>query len=102
MIALAVRLWPAAAALALLAAVWFQGHHAGRAACEARHTAALAAAQTATIRAAEEASRREAARLEAEAARDRLARELEDAAHADPVRVPDCLSPDRVRRLNRL
>ena len=44
----------------------------------------------------------EADKADALAARDRLARELEDAAHADPVRVPDCLSPDRVRRLNRL
>src|SRR3990167_1934176 len=29
-----------------------------------------------------------------------LARELEDRAYADPVAVPQCLSVDRVRRLN--
>lgn len=44
----------------------------------------------------------EMSRLAAQATRDRLTRQLEDAAHADPVSTPAALSVDRVRRLNRL
>lgn len=41
-------------------------------------------------------------RLTLELERDQLARELEDAANADPVTSPGCLPADRVRRLNRI
>ncbi len=44
----------------------------------------------------------EAARIEALRARDELSRQLEEKAHADPVAVPRCLGPRRVRRLNAL
>ena len=61
---------------------------------------AVASAQMETIRAAEVASRVEAERIEAEAQRDALARRLEDEANAEPVAVPQCLGPSRLRRLN--
>lgn len=86
--------------LILTGAAYLWGRHDGRALCEGAHAAALAQAQAATIRAAEQASRIEAERLAIQAERDALARDLEDQAHADPVRNPDCLSADRVRRLN--
>lgn len=73
----------AAAVLMLIASAYLWGRHDGRALCEGAHAAALAQAQAATIRAAEQASRIEAARLAMQAERDDLARELEDAAHAD-------------------
>lgn len=78
------RLWIAAAVtMALTGSAYLWGRHDGRALCEGAHAAALAKAQKATIRAAEQASRTEAARLALQAERDDLARELEDAAHAD-------------------
>lgn len=78
------RLWIAAAVtMALTGAAYLWGRHDGTALCEGAHAVALAQAQKATIRAAEQASRTEAARLALKAERDDLARELEDAAHAD-------------------
>lgn len=53
-----------------------------------------------TIRAAEEAGRIELQRLALERERDALTRKLEDEANADPVLVPQCLGPSRLRRLN--
>jgi hypothetical protein len=96
---LLARFWPALAAAAIFAAAWLHGHHVGATACESAHARALAAAQAATMRAAELASRKEADRLAAEAERDALARDLEDQADADPS-TGECLSADRVRRLN--
>jgi hypothetical protein len=83
----------AALVLLLTGAAYLWGRQDGRALCEGAHAAALAQAQAATIRI-------EAERLAIQAERDALARDLEDQAHADPVRNPDCLSADRVRRLN--
>lgn len=71
------------AVLLLSGAAYLWGRNDGRALCEGAHAVALARAQAATIRAAEQASRTEAARLALQAERDDLARELEDAAHAD-------------------
>jgi hypothetical protein len=92
------RFWPALVALALIAGAWGHGRHTGVVACEAAHARALDAARDAAMRAAELASRKEAERLAAEAERDALARDLEDAANADPP-TGECLSADRVRRL---
>lgn len=84
-----------AAALALAATAGWKGYQMGFAAAEAAQNARLLA----QIEASEklDADRREIARE-----RDQLARKLEDEAHADPVVVDRCLSPDRVRRLNSL
>jgi signal transduction histidine kinase len=96
---LVARFWPALVALALIAGAWGHGRHTGVAACEAAHARAMDAARDAAMRAAELASRKEAERLAAEAERDAMARDLEDQANADPA-TGDCLSVDRVRRLN--
>jgi hypothetical protein len=47
------------------------------------------------------ASQKELQRLAAEAEREKIARELEDLANAEPVTTADCLPVSRVRRLNR-
>lgn len=65
------------------------------------------AALLARIEAASEAEREAVAKMETqrlliEAERDRMARQMEDLANADPVLVPQCLSVDRVRRLDAL
>lgn len=60
----------------------------------------MAEAQRAAFEAAELASRKEAARLAAEAHREKLEQELEDAAMADPVTATACLPLGRVQRLN--
>lgn len=89
-------------ALALVAAVFTSGRlvfERGVTAGRDEFKAELAAAQAAARAALDVA---EAQRLALQAERDRLARELEDAALADPVLVPQCLGPDRVRRLNAL
>ena len=91
------------AALILVAAyavVDTRAYHRGQADCEGRHAAALARAQADAIRAADMASRKEADRLAAEDEALRLARELEDAAHADPDADRPCLSADSVRRID--
>lgn len=74
-------------------------YRTGSAMADARHVAAIAEAQAATMRAAEEASRNEAARLAAEAEADAKAKALEDLAYADPVRSDCGIGIDRVRRL---
>lgn len=63
--------------------------------CEARHAAQLLAQVEAGLKL-------DAARRAIEAQRDDLARQLEEQAYADPIIVPRCLGPDRVRRLNSL
>lgn len=99
-LAFILRHWRILAAVAIAAALWLHGASVGKARCQLAHAGTQAAAMKAAFDAAEIASRKEAARLEAEAAREALARELEDAANADPARSPDCLPADRVRRLN--
>lgn len=81
--------------VALFGLAYAKGRIDGNAALQARIAAAVEGER-------EAAAKLEAQRLAIEAERDRLARELEDEADADPVAVPQCLSPDRVRRLNRL
>lgn len=82
-------------AVILLAAVGWQGYRMGGQHCQAAHDAE----RLARI----EAGRKlEAERIAAMRARDELARQLEDAANAAPVVVPECLGRDRVRRLNQL
>ena len=75
-------------------------YEAGYAACQAERSAALEAARVAAARAADLASQKEIERLAAEAARALLAQELEDTANAEAVVVAECLSVERVRRLN--
>ena len=87
------RAWLALAVLALLASAYGWGRHDGRALLQARIDA-VAVQQAA-------ADAQASARLAADEQRARdLARSLEDAAYAEPVTVPVCLSVDRVRRLN--
>ena len=81
------------AALALAVALTGGAYLKGRADNEARHTAAAVV----QARADAEATRRLAA---AEQSARLLAQEMEDKAYADPVAAPDCLSAERVRRLN--
>ena len=75
-------------------------YRAGYSACQTERAATVEKARTEAAAAAELASRKEAERLAAEASRAALAAELEDLANAGPVGVPECLSADRVRRLN--
>ena len=91
-----------AATLVALACAYGWGRYDGGRMAHAAHAQAAQAAMAQTMRAAELASRKEAERLALEAELTALAQTLEDEAHADPVRVPECLSVDRVRRLNRL
>lgn len=84
-----------AAVTALGAWLWGVGYAAGKRACEASHAAAEAAQ-------AEAAAKLDAARIEIQRQRDALARQLQEAAYADPVSVPECLGAGRVRRLNSL
>ncbi|WP_290684713.1 hypothetical protein [Haematobacter sp. UBA3484] len=86
-------------AAAVIAALAFGGGYWTRGSIEARK--ALDAAEAAQD-ARERAARAEAQRLAVQAERDRLARKLEDAAHADPVRNPDALPASRVRRLQQI
>lgn len=84
-----------AAFAALVLVSGWQGYRMGGQHCQAAHDAE----RLARI----EAGRKlEAGRVKAMRERDELARQLEDAAHAAPVAVVNCLGRDRVRRLNRL
>lgn len=76
-------------------------YEAGYAACQAERAVAVEKARREAADAAELASRKEAERLAAEASRALVAAELEDLANAEPVGAAECLSVDRVRRLNR-
>ena len=69
--------------VALLSGAYAKGRADGRALEAGAYAAQLAEAQARTMRAAEQASRAEADRLEMEAQRDALARDLEDQAYAD-------------------
>lgn len=91
----------AGAGLIVAAGFGWWAYGQGVAACEARAAAAqLRAAEAAQARAIEQ-SRHEAERLAAEAAASARARELGDQANADVSGVGgQCLSADRVRRLN--
>lgn len=85
--------WLIIAALVLAGLTGVQGYRMGSVANEARHVAsALAQAKADAVAARKLASAEQEARL--------LAQALEDQAYADPVAVPQCLSVDRVRRLN--
>jgi len=85
----------AALALALCGGLYLKGKADGRALCEARVEAAMEASREAT-------AKLEAARLAAQAERDRLNQLLEDAAYAEPVTHPACLPAGRVFRLNQI
>jgi hypothetical protein len=95
-----LRPWLLAALCAALVAPFGFGWRMGAQNAEARHSAALAAAQARAFAAAEVASRKEAERLALEMERDALARDLEAAAYADPDRDRPALGADSVRRLN--
>lgn len=95
-----LRLVAFGAALALAVAGMATAYGWGYRAAMEKVGRAVAEAQRETIRAAEEASRIEEERLALEAERDALARQLEDDANAEPVAVPQCLGPSRLRRLN--
>jgi hypothetical protein len=96
-----MRPWLLAALCALLVASFGFGWRMGAQSVEARHTAALAAAQSRAFAAAEVASKKEADRLALEMERDALARDLEAEAYADPGRDRPALGADSVRRINR-
>lgn len=80
---------------ALVAGAGWQGYRIGYDASDAAHN-------DATLAAIAEGKRLDAARLKAQTERDELSRKLEEAANEDPIIVSQCLSPDRVRRLNTL
>lgn len=81
------------AVISLVGGAYGLGRHDG---------AALIKADLAKLREAsrEATSKLETTRLAAQALRDEFTRQLEDAAHAEPVNHPDALSLERVRRLN--
>lgn len=82
-----------AALLALGGGIYAKGRVDGREASEATLRAAVEAQREAT-------AKLEATRLAAQAERDRMTRQLEDAANADPVSDAVALPAGRVRRLN--
>ncbi|MEM9107584.1 MAG: hypothetical protein AAGC96_18205, partial [Pseudomonadota bacterium] len=88
-----IRIAPYLAGLALLLAALWWAYTKGIEKCQADHNAEL-------LERIEEGQRLEAERHEIAQERDNLARQLEEQANADPVFVEQCLSPDRVRRLN--
>jgi len=92
--------WVLAALMAIVGGAYTIGRVQGAAASDARFAATQAHLQTQIIRAAEIASRKEAARLAAVAAADKLSRELEDASHTDRNAGRISLGTDSVRRLN--
>jgi hypothetical protein len=77
-------------------ALWQAGYDA----CGVERAAVVLQAQRDAARAGELLSRKEAERLVAEAAAADTALQLEDLANADAIVVSQCLSIDRVRRLN--
>lgn len=85
----------AAFSVALALGAGAYGYRNGKAACEAEHKARL-------LEEIETGQRLEQERQRIALERDQLHRQLEEEAHADPVIVERCLSPDRVRRLNAL
>lgn len=87
----------AAGAVALVIATFFYGRHVG----VMSNKALVLQAQTEAIRAADLASQKEIERLEAEAARDQIAQQLEDEARAEPATTTVALPMSRVLRLNR-
>lgn len=99
-----IRVWAGlAVVLAVLVALGWAGKmawDAGYAACGVERAVAVEEARQRAALAAEKASALEGERLVAAARAADLARQLEDLANADPVGVPECLSVDRVRRLN--
>lgn len=93
MIGFVLRWWKPLSALAVVVLVWAHGYTTGSNRCETAHALASAASEKARAAALSD--------LAAAEQRNRLmALELEDAARAEPVQSPACLSADRVRRLN--
>lgn len=84
---------------AVLTVLCFVAGYWTRGSVEARR--AVAVAQEAR-EARQRADAAEAQRLTLQSERDRLAQELEDAAHAEPVSRPDALPASRVRRLQQI
>ena len=79
--------------MAALGAAYVTGHRHGTAALQARLDAA-------TVQAQAQAAETARALAVAEQKRARLAQALEDQASAEPVTVPVCLGPSRLRRIN--
>lgn len=97
-----IRLLVLVAVLTSVAGVLAQRFYAaGYRAAEARQAAVVARAQARLAQAAEALGRMEALRLAAEAERDAIADELEDAARLDAAGGNVALGIDSVRRLNR-
>lgn len=89
------------AVLASIGGAYAFGRHDGARLNKAARDAAILIEVTARDQLAARLAAAEAARLR-DANRVRLLTQaLEDQAYADPVSVPQCLSADRLRRLNR-
>ncbi len=93
--------WALAGVMALVGGSYTLGRYQGTTAANVRLAAEQARLQVQMMRMADIASRKEAARLAAVAAADKLSRELEDAAHTDRNAGRIALGADSVRRLNR-
>ncbi|MFP3383217.1 hypothetical protein [Tritonibacter sp. SIMBA_163] len=83
------------ATLALIVLVAGLAYQRGASDCRASY-------QARELEQIERANQLDLARVASERARATLARTLEEKAHADPVTVPRCLGPQRLRRLNYL
>lgn len=94
--------WLILAVIAALAGAWGHGYQRGKASLRADLLAAQARAHEAAAAADAVVRRIESARLVAEAARDVLAREIEDEANAAPDAGLPALGLGSVRRLNRI
>lgn len=96
-----IRAYIFAATLAAIVLAGWQGWQLGRDYERGEQAKALVAAQAAEVVADNARKAEEKARLDAEAERDNLAQQLEDAAYAQPVDDLCGIGVGRVRRLNR-
>lgn len=95
MFAWSVNPWIIGGAVAAAVALWGHGYWQGASSIEAAYQQQLT-----EQRKRADALDRERMKLQRE--RDSLAQELEAEAYEDPVETERALSPDRVRRLNRI
>jgi len=94
--------WLILAVIAALGGAWGHGYQRGKASLRADLMAAQARAHEAAAAADAVVRRIESARLVAEAARDVLAREIEDETFAAPDADLPAFGADGMRRLNRI
>lgn len=87
--------WIIIGIIAVIAGTYWYGDRNGHARCVAQHKAQI-------LEQIDAGQKAETERIRIAQERDDLVRQLEEQANEDPVIVARCLSPDRVRRINRI